>query len=47
MSLSGSLMNYSVVAPELKAMDISGKVRDRGSVFVILLPVAEKTLCYR
>ena len=30
MSLSGSLMNYSVIAPELKAMDISGKVRDQG-----------------
>ena len=30
MSLNGSWMNYSVIAPELKSMDISGKVKDTG-----------------
>ena len=30
MSLNGSRMNYSVIAPELKSMDISGKVNDAG-----------------
>lgn len=30
MSLNGSRMNYSVIAPELKSMDISGKVNDKG-----------------
>ena len=30
MSLNGSRMNYSVIAPELKSMDISGGVKDIG-----------------
>ena len=30
MTLNGSRMNYSVIAPELKSMNISGKVHDTG-----------------